>query len=308
MAEVICVGNAVLDHIYDVPALPVDDETVFAHGYHTTGAGAAANAAVAINRLGGTGVLWSRLGDDETGVLILADLVRNGVDVGGIRQIAGGQSPISTVAAAGDGRRQTTFFDGAGLPDEAGWLPLGRIEQTGAVLVEPGWTSGTEAVMRATREHRIPTVLMIDVLRDTVPQSVARGAEYVIFSPAGLAQFAGGADPVTALAVAADTTGAIVGVTSGPDGFRWHDADGTPRREPPVAVDLVDPACAWEVFCGTFALALAEEKEPGAAIRFANVAAALTAAARGGRRSIPDRRTVWQRLESTYGPIDDDDG
>ncbi len=308
MAEVICVGSAVLDHIYDVPALASGDDVLFALGYRQAGAGSAANAAIGVSRLGGEALIWSRLGDDETGDIIVAGLVRHGVDASGVRRITAAQSSISSVLAAPDGQRQITRFDGTTLPDDTGWLPLGRVQDTGAVLAEALWTAAAQAALDAARDHRIPGILTVGAMPQPVPVELVRSARFIVFSPAGLAQFTGGSDPASGLAEAGRRSGATVGVTSGADGFHWLDEDGSLRHQPRLPVGLVDPTVTWDVFCGAFALALGEEKDLETAIRFAVTAAGLTGTEQGGRTAIPDRRTVWQRLEADFEPNAGADG
>ena len=67
MAEakrIICVGHAALDRIYRIEAFPAFPTKVRALEHIEAGGGMAANAAVAIARLGGKAELWSRVGDD----------------------------------------------------------------------------------------------------------------------------------------------------------------------------------------------------------------------------------------------------
>ena len=65
----------------------------------------AANASVAVARLGGTAHYWGRLGDDAMGDRILADLVREGVDVDAVRRVPGCASPSAAILIADDGER-----------------------------------------------------------------------------------------------------------------------------------------------------------------------------------------------------------
>ena len=67
MATVICVGVAVIDRLYGVPAIPREPVKVLADTYQEVGGGMAATGAVAIRRLGGAAAMWSRVGEDEIG-------------------------------------------------------------------------------------------------------------------------------------------------------------------------------------------------------------------------------------------------
>ena len=308
MAEVICVGSAVLDHVYEVPSLASDAGTIFAHGYRQTGAGDGANAAVAISRLGGSAVLWSRLGDDASGDLIVADLVRYGVDISNLRRSVGAQSPLSSVIAAADGRRQATRFPGIGLPADADGLPFGRIQDASAVLAEPGWPEAAQRGLDAAREHRIPAVLAIGITAAPLPEALSRSATHLLFAPDELLRFTGRTDTGDALVAAAAKAGVPVCVSSGHDGLRWCKPDETPQAVPPLAIDLVDPAGSWETLCAAFALAIGEEKPFDTAVAFAVTAASLAGTSRGTRDAMPDRRRVWQQIAIDFPAIAEADG
>ena len=74
MAKVVCVGLAVLDHVFMVPEIPKVPTKWHANAYHSVGGGNAATAAVAISRAGGEAIYWGRMGDDDNGRLILQEL------------------------------------------------------------------------------------------------------------------------------------------------------------------------------------------------------------------------------------------
>ena len=92
MAEakrIICVGHAALDRIYRIEAFPAQPTKVRALEYMEAGGGMAANAAVAIARLGGRAELWSRIGDDTAGSTIRAGLKAEHVDVRYVQSFEG---------------------------------------------------------------------------------------------------------------------------------------------------------------------------------------------------------------------------
>jgi len=80
-SSVICIGIATLDYIYGVETLPTEGKKYRASALEVQGGGIAANAAVAIARLGGAASLLTRLGDDLTGDAVRTGLVREGVNV-----------------------------------------------------------------------------------------------------------------------------------------------------------------------------------------------------------------------------------
>ncbi len=97
MATVLCIGISVLDHVFQVEAMPTRAEKFRSHAIATVGGGIAANAAVTVARQGGRGLLITRLGDDDVGRIILDALVAEGVDVGLSRRFEGHRSPLSCI-------------------------------------------------------------------------------------------------------------------------------------------------------------------------------------------------------------------
>ena len=86
-SRIVCLGMSALDAIYRVPAIPSTPTKVLASGFTECGGGMAANASVAVARLGGDAHYWGRVGADALGDRILAELAADGVEVGSVRRI-----------------------------------------------------------------------------------------------------------------------------------------------------------------------------------------------------------------------------
>jgi len=84
--EVVCVGSALVDEEYLLSNLPEPDGGAYVRE-HTRGfGGVAANLAVALSRYGRTVELFARVGDDEHGDAVEANLESEGVGTGGIER------------------------------------------------------------------------------------------------------------------------------------------------------------------------------------------------------------------------------
>ena len=91
--RLLCIGHSALDTIFRVAHIPREPTKVLASERLEAGGGMAANASVAAQRLGATVSYCGRVGDDDAGARILAELVSEGVDVSRVRRvdhIAGG--------------------------------------------------------------------------------------------------------------------------------------------------------------------------------------------------------------------------
>ena len=298
MAEVICIGVAFLDYVFEADLPASNDSKTFAQEYRQFGGGMAATASVAVALLGGRAILWSRLGDDEAGDRILQGLSHRGVQTDAIRRVPGAQSPVSSVVIGDRGVRQAVVFPGRNLDNKADWLPLDRIADTSAILVDPRWPEAAMAALERAREHQIPAILDADVGPHPVPRELVELSSHVVFSLAGLAQFSDTSDIESGLRKTLDATNAAIGVTAGADGFYWLDREnGEARHTPALDVTPIDTLGAGDVFHGAFALAIGEGKDIETAARFANAAAGLKCARPGGRDAIPSRAEVWGLLQ-----------
>jgi len=287
MSSVLCVGHAVQDFVFTVPALPDRGEKYRATHFETVGGGPAATAAVAIARLGGRPVLAARVGDDAAAGMIVAELTAHGVDCAHVRRCTGCASSVSAVIVDVRGERMIVNHLDATLPGDPSWLPAPAQVGARAVLADTRWPEGALAALLAARAAGLPGVLDAD--RPVPPDgALLRAATHVAFSSAALADYSGIAGPARALAEVGRGLPGWCCVTAGRDGV-YALVRGELRHHPAFEVPVVDTLGAGDVWHGTFALALAEGRDEAAAVRVASAAAALKVQRTGGRAGAPTR-------------------
>lgn len=277
--RVICLGSAVLDHLFRVGEIPAPPAKERASAYRAMVGGMAANAAIAVARLGGQAVLWGRLGEDANGAAARAELEAEGVDCAGLRAFPGARSPVSAVVVDKRGERVTYGWRGEALPTDPAWLPLDELAGAGALHCDPRWAEGAARALEAAAERGIPTVLDAEkgearILLDLVPR-----VRHAVFSEGGLSSFAAGMRPADALRRAlAEGRTEVAAVTRGEKGVLWL-ARGmdAPETLPAFRVEARNTTGAGDVFHGAYALALAEGMAVPDALRFAAAAGALRA-------------------------------
>lgn len=297
MTRILCLGMSALDAIYRVPAIPTTPTKVLATGFVESGGGMAASASVAIARLDADVHYWGRLGDDALGDRILAELAREGVDVGAVRRVPDCASPSTAILVSDDGERLICIYNDPRLDPDPGWLPLEEVPGFAAVLTDVRWPAGAARVLDAARAAGRIAVFDGDVGPADALIDLARRATHVAFSEPGLERASGTASPGEGLRRMASLTSAVVGVTLGAEGFLWR--DGTHERRvaaPPITA--VDTLAAGDVWHGAFTLRLCETGDVTAAARFANAAAALKCTRFGGRQGAPRRAEVMALLAS----------
>jgi sugar/nucleoside kinase (ribokinase family) len=295
---VLCAGIAVEDHVYRLDRFPAPGSKTHAREYVAVGGGCAANAAVALARLGAAASLAAPLGDgagaDPVGDRILARLAAAGVDCGPCVRVAGARSPISAILVDAAGERlivndRDERLSQARLAD-ADTLTRG----CDAMLADNRFASFVLPLCRAARERGLPVVLDGD--RPTVAsEPLLTVCTHVVFAADGLRATAATDDLEMGLREIAQRSAAFLAVTDGANGVLWLER-GVPRRLPAFAVEAVDTLGAGDVFHGAFALALAEGRGEVEALVFASAAAAIKCTRFGGIAGAPGRAETEELL------------
>ncbi len=198
--KILCAGIAVQDIVMRVARFPEPGAKVAASDFVITGGGCAANAALAVARLGGSAAFAGPLGgeDDAVSKRILADLAAEGVDCSGVARVAGGTASVSLILLDAEGEKTIATRRGAGLgqalPDNANTL----VAEVDAVLVDNRFAEFVTAVCRAAQARRIPTVIDLDLATKPDDPLLKLGT-HVIASMEALRDSTGRDDPAAAL-------------------------------------------------------------------------------------------------------------
>jgi ribokinase len=112
-ARIVVVGSSNTDMVVRVPGLPRPGETVLGGTFFTARGGKGANQAVAAARAGGSVALIACLGDDALGDETLAALSAEGIDVDGVRRMAGTPSGVALILVDEHGENSIAVASGA---------------------------------------------------------------------------------------------------------------------------------------------------------------------------------------------------
>ena len=297
--RIVCLGAAVMAHVFGVDALPARPIKVQATSYRERQGGSAATAAVAIAALGHGAAFWGCVGTDGDGTRLMARLAQTGVDTATMRQVAGGRT--ATTAAIGDAQGGTLLarFRGAGLDGDPSWLPLADLALVDGVLADTHWPAGAHAILRAARARGLPCILDATAGEAAPLAELVALSDHAIFAAAGLRSLTGLGDPEAGLRAAQRFTTGLVGVTRDGAPTLWLE-DGVIRRQPafPTRLHAGTGAMAAAAFRGAYALAAACGDIPAAAMRFAAAAAALAGADDAGWSAMPDAAGVAALLDT----------
>lgn len=286
MVRILCVGITVLDRIWYLTDLPKEGGKFVANDYKEVGGGPAATAAVAAAKLGATVDFIGRVGDDDTGKRLLAELESLGVNTRYTRVYKGARSSQSAVLVDASGERIIANYPSPDLPADASWLAEIDFSQWDAVLADVRWHNGAKLAFTLARQQGIPAVLDGDVTPQDIAELVAL-SDHAAFSAPGLTRLTGTEDIHLSLKNAQTLTNGRVYVTQGSQGCYWLENQQL-QHQPGFSVDVVDTTGAGDVFHGALALAIAQNNATAEAVRFASAVAALKCTRPGGRAGIPD--------------------
>jgi sulfofructose kinase len=286
MARIACVGITVLDRIWYLADLPKEGGKYVANNYTEVGGGPAATAAVAAAKLGADVDFIGRVGDDDTGNRLLAELESLGVNTRFTRVFEGARSSQSAVLVDACGERIIANYPSPDLPEEANWLQDIDFSQWDVVLADVRWHDGAKQAFTLARQQGVTTVLDADITPQAITELVAL-SDHAAFSAPGLRRLTQIDEPESALKKAQTITNGHVYVTQGKDGCYWLEK-GALCHQPAFAIDVVDTTGAGDVFHGALAVGLAQNQPVQEAVCFASAVAALKCTRPGGRAGIPD--------------------
>ena len=302
--RILCAGIIVLDEVFRVDEFPQPDGKVQAKGFFVVNGGCAANAAVAIARLGGraalAGPMGGPAGEDENGDRVLKALARENVDCAACQRIDGLATALSAIFMNTRGDRTIVTYRDERIAAAAPDNPEQIISAADAVLADNRYPEFVRPICEAARRRNLPVVLDGD--RPTIEDDpLFRVASHVVFSWECLRETTGIADLGEGLLRIAGKTDAFLAVSNGPDDIVYLD-EGRVRRLPVFKIAAVDTLGAGDAFHGGFALALAEGRSEVEAMRFGTAVAGIKCTRIGGSAGAPKRPEVDAFLAANGGP------
>ena len=281
--RIIVIGHAALDFVYRIDAFPQKPVKMRAKEHITSGGGMAANAAATAARLGGDVTLWSRIGEDEAGTIIRAELDRTGVDTRDLKVYPGSHSATAAVIVDANGERLIVSEDDHTMPMDPDWLPLDEIDRAGVILSDLSWIEGTRRAFEKAREKGVPTMVDVDLGSGRLLPGILHLTDYVIASAPAFERFIAGNGTKDRLASLIAEGAHHAGVTRGARGYTFMERSGELLEQPAFPIEPVDTTGAGDAFHGAFAWALAEGLPGAECARLAAAAAALKCTRLGAR-------------------------
>ncbi|AVU77688.1 ribokinase [Pseudomonas rhizophila] len=292
-AKVVVVGSLNMDLVTRAPRLPRGGETLIGESFCTIPGGKGANQAVAAARLGAKVSMVGCVGSDAYGQQLRGALLAEGIDCQSVSVVAG-SSGVALIVVDDNSQNAIVIVAGAN-----GVLTPDVLDQFDEVLRSADVIICQLEVPDATVGHALKRgrELGKTVILNPAPASRPLPADwyacidYLIPNESEAAVLSGLAVDSLETAEAAATqllaagAGKVI-VTLGAQGLMF--ANGASFQHfPAPLVKAVDTTAAGDTFVGGFAAALADGKSEVEAIRFGQVAAALSVTRAGAQPSIP---------------------
>ncbi|GAB2461785.1 ribokinase [Xylanimonas ulmi] len=301
--SVVVVGSVNADLVTRVTAHPAPGQTVAGQSMAVLAGGKGANQAVAAARLGARVAFVGAVGDDEFADVATSTLRTSGIDLSGLRVVAG-PTGLALITVSADGENTIVVVPGANaaVDDAAVAANAAAIASADVVLLQGEIpTSGVEAAARAAAARVVLNLAPVvdldpDVLRLADPLVVneheARGALALLGAPPD----AGDLQDVAAALVRAGVRSVVV--TLGAVGALVATPCATAQAGPPDVVAIpaprvsaLDTTGAGDAFVGALVQRLAAGVGLVDAARFAARVGAYAVTGAGAQASYPDAAT-----------------
>ena len=292
--RVLCTGIIVLDEVFRVEEFPGPDAKAEAKGFFVVNGGCAANAAVAIARLGGraalAGPMGGPAGEDANGDRVLQAFAREKLDTTHCQRIDGYATALSAIFVNGKGDRTIVTYRDERIATAVPSDPDAIVAGADAVLADNRFPLFVRPICEAGQRRKIPVVLDGD--KATVADDpLFRICSHVVFSAECLRATTGVTDLAQGLGRVARHSDAFLAVSNGPGDIIVLE-QGVLRTVPVFQIRAVDTLGAGDALHGGFVLALAEGSGPDDALRFGSAVAGIKCSRIGGSAGAPTRDEV----------------
>ena len=297
--DIAVVGSCNVDLVVNVDSIPTVGQTVLGGNLRRIPGGKGANQAVAASRLGKSVAMIGRIGDDENGKFLQANLEENDVNTEFLFTTPETPTGVALISVQNDGDNAIVVSPGANSelsPEDVAAVPLVAEAQVvllqaeipiETVLAAAQVAEGTVMWNPAPAPNESVPLELLDLVDVLVPNQqelellIGNGSADNLESIFAMAK----TFPCSSTIVTLGAQGAVV-VAS-------NEAVHIPAPE----ISPVDTTAAGDSFCAALAGSLVEGKDLVEAAQWAVQVGAATTLIAGAQPSLPTSSEVLQRLE-----------
>jgi len=303
-AVVTIIGTSHMDFIAYLDRFPEHGETVIGKGFVSAPGGKGANQAIAACRLGADCHLISKVGADFVGESLLGNARENGVRIDHVTKDPRSHSGVALIYVNAKGENMIAVAPGVDqlISEDDVKASEGAIASSNVVLAQLEIPKKTATFAINHAKGRGKTTILNPAPASELDEGVLGNIDYITPNRGELARLTGmRVDDDRSILDAARSLiekglGTVI-VTLGKRGAMIV----TPSENelvPSYDVNVVDTVGAGDAFNGALAVAVSLRCETRAAVRFANLVAALKTTRKGAQEGLPTLKETVEFAKS----------
>ncbi|WP_129726079.1 ribokinase [Ectobacillus funiculus] len=295
--KLVVVGSLNMDIVVETERYPLVGETLMGDKVSFIPGGKGANQATAGARLGAETAIIGAVGDDLFGGQLLNSLQENGVDVSGVKQVAGMSTGIASIYVS-EGDNSIVVVPGANYRVEPADIDRheDKLRQADVVLLQ--LEIPVETVLYVARKAKSlgKTVVLNPAPAQPLPRELFEYIDYLTPNRTELSRYTrmdtDDQSLEKAMQCMRETGAAHVITTLGAEGSAYLTEEGTMQLKRGYKVPTVDTTGAGDCYNAGLACAIADGRSLDEAIEFASLASALAVTKFGAQAGMPTEAEV----------------
>ncbi|HEX7434883.1 MAG TPA: ribokinase [Anaerolineaceae bacterium] len=301
-AKITVIGSINIDLVARSHHIPRTGETVLGGDFQTIPGGKGANQAVAAARMGGYVTMVGRVGSDAFSALLMENLATAGIDTTFVKKDEDAPSGVALIMVDELGQNSILVASGANSRLSPVDVDLAEkaVLSADVILLQLETPLGTALRAASLGKQNGVKVILNPAPAYPLPHEIYPLVDYLIPNETEAKMLTGqsleedsGVEAAANILLSMGANNVII--TLGNRGSLLATRLGT-FVVPPFAVHPIDTTAAGDAFVGCFAVALAEGKALGEAVRWGNAAGALATTRKGAQPSLPQREEVIRLL------------
>ena len=299
MKKILVIGSLNMDITLRMERAPEAGETLTADSLITSPGGKGANQAYAAGKLGGDVTMLGAVGQDVYGEELCSNLASVGVDISGIRKIAGVPTGTAVIFVEHTGENRIVLVSGANSMVDRTYIDehIDKIRDCEIVMLQLEIPLDT-VIYAAKRAKEMGKTVILDPAPaiPNISAELLSCVDYIKPNETELNMILTGKTDSLQFDEALEQVQKLgiknVWVTLGSQGVFLKESGRDGELIPSVRVTAVDTTAAGDTFIAAAAVSLAKGKSSREAVSYGNRAAAITVTRPGAQKSMPNADEV----------------
>lgn len=296
--NIVVLGGINMGLIGTATRLPLPGETLRGERFYAAPGGKGATQSVAAARLGANVKMVGRVGTDLFGPTLLDALKNDGVDIAGVAEDLGHPSGVGIIILDAERQNHVLAIYGANLRCDQDQLAAVEAALDGADVILLQMEIPFRLSMAAARAAKVRgvTTMLDPAPASNIPADALRDLDIITPNQTEAEYHTGiRVNDIPSAQAAAEALlkrGVGVAIVKMAEHGVYYASQEESGHVRAYEVDVVDTVSAGDAFSGALAVALAEGRSIGQAVRYGAAAGALAVTKRGVQTAMPSRAEV----------------